>query len=176
MVVFDVDGVLVDSRQAVYESYREAGIEMPDDAWGKPWYQWLPHVTKNPSGIHELKNAAYLRRIANLPLLSGADVAQRLVKDKSCKVAFVTGASRSATEGILRRCNLFPHKYTYWTSCDFRQKVRALRYFQSHYWGEPMVYVDDQLVGESIATQADVKFLHYDGRTADELMEELWKL
>ena len=38
--VWDLDGTLLDSRDAVRRAYLEAGVVMPDDAWGKPWQVW----------------------------------------------------------------------------------------------------------------------------------------
>jgi FMN phosphatase YigB (HAD superfamily) len=48
--VFDLDGCLVNTRAAVKEAYRCAGVEMPEDAWGKPVGSWCTpeqHVLKN---------------------------------------------------------------------------------------------------------------------------------
>ena len=67
--VFDLDGTLIDTREAVRQAYRAAGLEeFPDDAWGKPAREWL-----RDEAVHTRKNALYpemLRRYARkLPLL-----------------------------------------------------------------------------------------------------------
>jgi beta-phosphoglucomutase-like phosphatase (HAD superfamily) len=51
--VFDLDGCLIDSRAAVIEAYQQAGIIMPQDAWGKPWQDWCPRR------IHDKKIELY---------------------------------------------------------------------------------------------------------------------
>ena len=52
--LFDLDGTLVNTRLAVKEAYRQVGIEMPDDAWGKPWTEWL-----NNKFAHDAKAKIY---------------------------------------------------------------------------------------------------------------------
>lgn len=62
MIVFDLDGTLIDTREAVREAYLAAGVEMPDAAWGKPWHTWLPQLPNlrlSPEEIHKIKNANY---------------------------------------------------------------------------------------------------------------------
>lgn len=87
---FDLDGTLVDTREAVRQAYLCAGVSMPDEAWGLPWETWL----EDPAA-HDRKNAAYpdcLRRYAvKLPLL---DVCRRLGG------VVITGASAGAVSAI----------------------------------------------------------------------------
>lgn len=89
--VFDLDGCLVDTREAVETAYRMAGVEMPVGAWGKPWREWCsPHV-------HELKNhfypsclVYYLQPGPALPLW------KRLTGNR----VILTGASLEALEAV----------------------------------------------------------------------------
>lgn len=41
MVIFDLDGTLVDSKEAVKQAYLRAGVTMPEWAWGRPWREWM---------------------------------------------------------------------------------------------------------------------------------------
>lgn len=60
---FDMDGVLLDSRLAVEESYLAAGVRMPSGAWGLPWREWLIEVCNGDEDeakvVHNAKNALY---------------------------------------------------------------------------------------------------------------------
>jgi hypothetical protein len=38
---FDVDGTVVNTRHINHRAYLEAGVTMPDHAWGLPWEAWL---------------------------------------------------------------------------------------------------------------------------------------
>lgn len=100
-VAFDLDGVLIDSRAAVKAAYLSAGVEQPDDAWGKPAESWLPDLTDEPGAVHEAKQRAYPRALVNHARpLAGTEVARRLLKDR-VKVTVVTHASwRSATAAL----------------------------------------------------------------------------
>ena len=53
-VVFDVDGVLVDTRELVVQAYRDVGVEMPENAWGLPWHEWLPALVGDDGRAAEL--------------------------------------------------------------------------------------------------------------------------
>jgi len=83
--VCDLDGTLVDSKLAVIEAYRAAGVEMPFYAWGRPWQEWLDDET-----VHTRKNRVYadmlrkygeplpLYRVAvqrGFPVITGASAA-----------------------------------------------------------------------------------------------------
>jgi hypothetical protein len=87
---FDLDGTLIDTKEAVVQAYRIAGVEMPEDAWGKPWHEWLKDET-----IHHKKNEVYpdmLKQFASvLPLFT---IALRL------NAPVITGASNEAVIAI----------------------------------------------------------------------------
>lgn len=78
MIVFDLDGTLIDTREAVREAYLAAGVEMPDAAWGKPWHEWLlqDRTTEEAVKIHRKKNELYREALRHygciLPCLSYA--------------------------------------------------------------------------------------------------------
>ena len=92
--VFDLDGTLVDTRQAVVEAYRAIGVEMPEDAWGKPYREWLPQPKWQ---LHEQKAVVYPTTLARFGKKLGL---YDFVKAKGYPV--LTGASYSATLTIQR--------------------------------------------------------------------------
>jgi phosphoglycolate phosphatase-like HAD superfamily hydrolase len=68
--VFDLDGTLLDTKEAVREAYALAGVEVPNHFFHRPVTEW-----KNPPTIeqHNLKNSFYINHthhlIEELPLL-----------------------------------------------------------------------------------------------------------
>lgn len=92
--VFDLDGTLVDTREAVRRAYEYAGVTMPADAWGRPWHEWL--TGPDASRKHAVKNQVYMKTLGlfgrPLPLL-------QLVEEGGYPV--ITGASHIAVETII---------------------------------------------------------------------------
>lgn len=96
MWVFDLDGTLVDTRRAVLDAYGRAGVNMPEDAWGLPWQDWLITPEGRPDfARHALKNAAYPDCVARLA--RRLDLLEFAVSNR-CPI--LTGASRPAVEAI----------------------------------------------------------------------------
>lgn len=91
--IFDLDGVLIDTKLAVKEAYKRVGVNMPEDAWGKPYEEWCSHEE------HELKKEVYPQFVdflaTELPMLG---VAKDLDLLPNCNVMILTGASASAVE------------------------------------------------------------------------------
>lgn len=94
--VFDLDGTLLDNRRAVREAYREAGVIMPDDAWGRPWQEWL-----DSEALHKAKNLAYpvMLGIHGRPLPPLRDLERALAMGDAVEI--LTSASEDATQHAL---------------------------------------------------------------------------
>jgi len=129
VIVYDLDGTLIDTHEAVRQAYLVAGVEMPDDAWGKTWQEWLPDFQK-----HNLKNLAYpemLRKYAKpLPLYYDA------IKSRD---AVLTGASREAVYAIKK---IFPGLRIAMMRATRKRKLAWLRR-QRVSISKPGIYVDD---------------------------------
>jgi hypothetical protein len=128
--VFDLDGTLIDTRDAVVEAYRRAGALMPRDAWGKPWWEWTDART------HDIKNLhyAYIYEVwvKPLPLLK---TALRL------NAPVITGASVAAVELAKKR---FGPLNVQLTAADVSQKILFLNELNREEDGSRKgVYVDD---------------------------------
>lgn len=100
--VFDMDGVLMDSKDAVFEAYERAGVIMPEDAWGKPWQDWLIRECngdeKHAQKVHTVKNQMYLETLEFYARWKPARhlAAQLIAADEMVRV--ITGASIDACE------------------------------------------------------------------------------
>lgn len=169
VVVFDLDGVLVDSKDMVKRAYAEVGVYMPDYVWGLPWQSWLG----DPSA-HEAKTAVYLDMITDegVTELSGVDVARRVRTEGLGRVMVLTGASDESTELVLTSLDLADID---WSTGQTRDgKARMLQGLIQD--GHEVVYVDDDedAVRHFQRTIADLHVVHYQGQDAGDLWEALW--
>lgn len=112
--VFDLDGTLIDSHNAVRLAYRLAGVEPPKDFWGKSASDWLPSVCnfddKLASDVHKRKQEIYLTLLQEdnlVPTLSAAD-ALRTLRLHGRRICVVTAASKEAARAALTRHNIRP--------------------------------------------------------------------
>lgn len=167
-VVFDVDGVIVDSHAAVRAAYKLVGVEMPDDAWGKPWHVWLPQLvgsTFEAEDLHGKKNYVYtaMLRDGQVRPLAGASVAHRLAPAQR---SFLTGASAQAARAALRAAGL--PRGRLWSGCTAEDKAARLLRLAGR-----GVYVDDDpAAGKSITAAAGWCFVKFVDNE-DQLMEDV---
>ena len=143
-VVFDLYGVLIDSRNAVVTAYAEVGVAMPRDAWGKSWREWLPSVvgdSKRAAHLHTQKNAVYDDMIFDCPELEGAPVARQLART-GYDVGVVTAASRTAAAHVLQKLGLMGK------IVGFRAEVTGVRRSLAiDSFAATGIYIDDNIFG-----------------------------
>lgn len=127
-LVFDLDGTLVDTKQAVREAYLASGVIMPESAWGKPWWQWLESVAAHR---HKIKvYPEYIPKYAQpLPLLKFA---------VEFNVPVITSASWEAVRAIKE--HFAPSLNVIATECSWFDKCDHLRRISIR-----GIYVDDDL-------------------------------
>mgnify|MGYP000959187926 CR=1 FL=1 len=138
LVVFDLDGTLVDTRDAVVTAYAEVGIHMPTQAWGRPWQDWLPGSAslngRSAKDVHAAKNRVYPACLARLarptPLLTYAAVKQSSV---------ITGASKEAVEAIQQQFNVKLNVGGY--NMTLNDKIYWLN--EAYQSAEDCIYIDD---------------------------------
>jgi phosphoglycolate phosphatase-like HAD superfamily hydrolase len=148
-VIFDIDGVLVDSRAAVRAAYASAGIDMPEDAWDKPWQDWLTKMVGSYDRavmIHSAKNNSYLTHLsARVTPLFPSVVAHELIENGH-RVCIATGASKVACDAVLEQLGLRQSVRVLGTCLKLGQKksnVRAASRDTLKKRGEFTIYVDD---------------------------------
>jgi hypothetical protein len=176
-VVFDMDGVLIDSKAYVQSAYHFAGVEMPDGAWGRPWKDWLVDACggdlDKATTIHRAKNETYMRILeaGTFEELPGSHVAHTL-QQRGVPVHFLTSASVQVARMVINRLDLGAENII-GSGCALEDKVRILNVRPI-----PGYYVDDHhILGLEICARAEWDFVPYYTyeTTYDDLLEQLWK-
>lgn len=179
-VVFDIDGVLVDTKELVHQAYRDVGVDMPVGAWGKAWTEWLPEASGSPwiaQGVHDLKTKRYIDLLTESPppRLSGGEALEIIMSEGLCDVAFATGASRESAALILMQLGVNLDLHTNICGATAPMKTMTLAMLRGSALENDVVYIDDDEVnGRRIARDAGVSFVHYHGQDPLLLMEDVW--
>lgn len=161
MIVFDLDGCLIDSEEMIRESYREAGAEAPADFLSFGHHDW---IGGDRDDVHARKNAAYLRRLraGKFRLLPAWGTAGMLKKDGHT-VALLTGAPRGVIMALMLQMTGWPFTET----CSGATPAVKEVWLADRSGG---VYVDDQ---EHVTMPDGWRFVHYTGQDADQLYEQV---
>lgn len=127
--VFDIDGTLVNSRRAVYWAYSQAGIEMPEEAWGRPWHDWLIDCCGGDESraldIHRLKNKHYLEGLDRFADPTPLAAMARQMVDSNYPVYVITGGSQEAASIVLKLLGI-DLSVLYDTGLSYATKAQAL--------------------------------------------------
>lgn len=173
-VVFDLDGVLIDSAHLVRRAYAHARVDAPDDILCREGDDWLArHVPDAQAGsyvrwlIYQVKNAAYVRLLGEVAperLVNPAYDAACKLQDMGCRVHVMTAAPYGAL-AVLR--DVLP-------SWPFDRAVENVRIGDKiklmARMDDPGVYVDDQPRHE---LPAGWRFIHYVDQQALPLVTEI---
>lgn len=156
----DIDGVLIDSKELVQQAYRDVGIEMPFEAWGHPWGQWLPAFVESYDDakvIHEKKTKAYVNLLKGGAVAANAlpfsQIVRALERDTMSDVYYVTGAAQDAALTILDELGLNTGKLVA-SSIGTNPRGAVLKSLSPY-----GIYVDDRIEGQSPAIEAGWKFI-----------------
>lgn len=134
--IFDVDGVLCDTRLAVKLAYKEVGVEFPEYAWGLPKQEWFVDEE-----AHDKKNACYPAFLARYGVRSPiCDFVSDLLATPFSDVAILSSASESAVRSVLDFVGL-SEVYILGSGYSAAEKYNAL---QEH-WPRGF-YVDDNKI------------------------------
>jgi phosphoglycolate phosphatase-like HAD superfamily hydrolase len=156
----DIDGVLIDSRELVRESYKHVGVDMPNEAWGHPWKTWLPDAVGShelATELHERKTSEYVQVLKSGAVqrnaLPFARVMSLLERQDDTSVFYVTGATREVAETILSELGLnVENLLAAGVSTDERLEI-----MQSI--APTGTYVDDRIAGHRPAALAGWNFV-----------------
>ena len=160
MIVFDLDGCLIDSEELIRQAYADAGATAPADFLSLGHHDWL-----EDEGVHARKNTAYLRRLAGDPLVftPAWQVAGRL-RGEGHRVALLTGAPAGTISTLRNRV----------TSWPFAMAREALSPAGKTAWLAGTlsdgVYVDDQ---RYVTLPGGWRLVHYTGQDTRDLYREV---
>lgn len=107
VVVFDLDGCLLDTEELIRAAYRDAGHDPPPGFMALGHHDWIPGDNAYRARVHAAKNAAYLNLLAGCPsiaaLLLPPWVAAVVLRSEGLPVAVMTGAPAGTIDVIRRR-------------------------------------------------------------------------
>lgn len=128
LYVYDLDGTLIDSKIAVEESYKAAGVSPPPDFWGKPFSAW-----SGDWRAHEMKNELY-------PEMLKKYGARKFCADLMATTEgyILTGASYDAALYAIQFLGLSDATLGIYDECDDARKLRKLEEL-----GEGIYFDDD---------------------------------
>lgn len=164
MIVFDLDGCLIDTEELIREAYREAGAEPPPGFFSLGHHDWIPE--ENRYAVHVRKNMTYLRRLrdGDYRLLPAWDTAVMLQESGAGEpVGILSGAPRSAVEALRASCPGWPFDFA---RCAYLPDEKA-GWLSGVAGG---VYVDDQ---RYVKVPPAWRFVHYTGQSAVDLYAEI---
>lgn len=175
VVVFDIDGVLVDTREIVRRAYAEVGIELPDQLWGSTWRTWLPERCGGDllraQAVHDQKTQSHLDLLSRsrVTTLAGAEAARAL---HSCgwTVKFITSGTREVVQRTLDSADPSLSGFLAGTDLDSMGKRRALDGISP----AGGVYVDDNYdLGVKVTEGSTWKLVHFRDQAETELIKEI---
>lgn len=158
LVVFDMDGVLIDSAALVRDSYRRIGIEPPHDILAQEGVRWLDTQvsTLSVATVKERKSVHYVRglREGRAPLLPAFGTACRLAREGH-EVWVMTGAPEGSLEALQESVDEWPFEL----GAENIRTPQKMKFLAA--WPNTGIYVDDQ---ERLIDLPDGwVFLRYDG-------------
>lgn len=128
--VFDLDGTLLDTEEAVRKAYIMAGVTPPANFFGRPAWEWMKDTPLNRE-LHKQKNRHYKettwRMVTALPMLELFDRTKGII---------LTGASQEAARMLCEKFNIQPSKLL--TCLSVKDKINWLNKQE-----EPGIYFDD---------------------------------
>lgn len=73
LLAFDLDGVLIDSREANLKAYRIAGFEPPEDFYSRAWETFCSREIHDMKNMHFRDTASFVRRMPLMRLALATD-------------------------------------------------------------------------------------------------------
>jgi phosphoglycolate phosphatase-like HAD superfamily hydrolase len=162
MIVFDLDGCLIDSEKMIRASYREAGVEPPGNFLSLGHHDW---IDENREMVHARKNAVYLQRLTEgwFRPLPPWRTAEMLHKERHA-VALLT----MAPEGAVRVLAEYGARSWPFTAARSVSSLVAKTAWLRDFSGG--VYVDDQ---QHVTMPTGWRFVHWTGQDADQLYAQV---
>jgi len=115
LVLFDLDGVLLDSRKNMEQAWSEVqktGITVPFEAYfsliGRPFQDILHHlgITENTRRVEQVYMAASLHCLSQAAFYPGTQEALQGLADRGQRLGIVTSKDKVRTEAVLSQLNI----------------------------------------------------------------------
>lgn len=177
LLAVDLDGTLINTRGLVVEAYRLAGVNPPDDAWGRRWQDWLPNAVGGHDRAlttHTRKTQIYVKLLGERDLHERELPAARLAREAHLlgrPVGCVTASTFTTAKMILNRLGLTNVPLVAGATPKIR--VSALRSSLDAF--HRVIYVDDHVDNVTLVRSElpQIHVIHYHYQTCDELREEI---
>ena len=173
MIVFDMDGVLVDSRETILLAYRRAGVVAPDNILEQEATGWLEAMVGGVApaqAIRDQKNREYVNLLRNsdTALLPPFATATQLYHEGHV-VGLMTGAPKGSAQALREYCAEQRWGWPFARAVEGRSTERKMQWLAQV--GGHGVYVDDQ--DRLVNVPEGWRFLKYDQQDAQTLYEEI---
>ena len=148
LVIFDLDGVLIDTAELIKKAYRNAGVEPPDDILAQEYSDWLADFgsAEEITRIRDIKNNYYLNQLVqdNFDYLPPFQTAMMLQSTDDIIIGVLTGAPIGTALGLTYTSGRWDHFSVIRDGCRTPEKMRILREYGKLLPHIHKVYVDDQ--------------------------------
>jgi len=160
VIVFDLDGCLIDSEEMIRKSYREAGAEPPGNFMSLGHHDW---IEEDREAVHARKDQFYLRGLRlGVPRREPWHTAEMLLAEGH-EVTMLTSAPRGTVAVLEWHVPSWPFTEAY----DGVGRAAKESWLAQRSAG---VYVDDQ---EYVTIPEGWRFVHYTGQSAQKLYDEV---
>lgn len=167
--VFDLDGVLIDSRHVILCAYRDAGVEPPEDILSREGDDWIPGDREFAIMTRSRKNIAYMRRIRDDPLTTLPPYALACqLATLGVHISVFSGAPYGTLEILRPRMPYWPFKM-FSDGVKTPTKMSLIRTLPNAELG---VYIDDQ--ERFIDLPSNWTFVRYVGQDLETLRREVY--
>ena len=173
LILFDLDGVIIDSKLNMKKSWREVRRETKTKVKfeeyfkciGMPFKKTLAKlkIKKNLLLIENIYKKESLKNINNIKLYPKIKKTLKLLKEKKYKIGVVTSKDKKRTKIILKKLNLkFKHVVTPEKKLrgkPFPDQInKAIKLFNSK--KSETIYIGDMICDENAAKNAGVSYAH----------------
>jgi phosphoglycolate phosphatase-like HAD superfamily hydrolase len=177
LLAVDLDGTLINTRGLVVEAYRLAGVNPPDEAWGRRWQDWLPNAVGGYARAlttHTSKTQIYVKLLGERDLRERELPAAQLVREARAvgqATGCITASTFTTAKMILTRLDLGSVPLVAQVTSTAR--VSSLRGALDSF--DRVIYVDDHADNVALVRTElpQIHTVHYRYQTCDELRREL---
>lgn len=172
-IIFDLDGVLIDSKQNMSLAWsqvkKKTGIKKSFKEYfkyiGLPFTQILfkLKINNNHRKIQNIYSSSSIKNLKKIALYKNVLKTLNILKNKKIKICVVTSKDKSRTKKIIRSFKL-PIKHSFSPSSSYRGKPhpelinRALK--KLSLTNKETCYVGDMLVDQRTAVNAKMDFIY----------------